>query len=346
MHTIKLIVTDLDGTLIGSDNEYGYSARLAGLIASYRERDGAVWVICSGRSRQSIERSILDLCAMGLDPDYVIVKSAYTYVCHRYGIRPMVRWNWRVRLQAWRNVLHAGRTMRAWHREINKTFKNVLCLRRRRNQLSLRFRNREDADAGAEILRKNAKGQRYIRIHQYIAEVDIRNVTHTKGTAVAALAANLGVLPAEILCIGNGISDMSMLDESVCALTGCPGNAEADVMDRVHQRGGFIAEGRSMEGVVEILQGYFEGIVKNALPSWWSPSHVSKHHRFGHGGSRHPPRKPIQTSQRIAALIVVFAVYTVLLVFARFSLIPFARYINLPFEIFAILAERIFRIFT
>ncbi|MFU8780302.1 MAG: HAD family hydrolase [Kiritimatiellia bacterium] len=345
MHTIKLIVTDLDGTLVGNDNEYTYSLKLAELIATYRERYGALWVICSGRSRGTVADAIEDLREMGLEPDYVIVRSSFVYASHRYGIKPMVGWNWGVRTHILMNFMYLRSTLRDWHREINRTFKNVLCLNQHRNRLCLRFRNRHDADAGAEILRQKARDLRHLRVYQYLSEVDVRSVTYTKGMAVEELAGHLEVKPSETLCIGNGTSDISMLDGVVGAYTGCPANAEVDVIDQVHQTGGYIAAGHSMEGVVEILQGYLDGNIKSTLPAWWSPSHTPKQPRVGHGRHHRPHRKPIQANQRTALQIGLLAAYTVLVVFANFNLVPFSHYIMMPFRMVAGLVERIMRLF-
>jgi len=341
MQKIKLIVTDLDGTLIGNDNEFAFSNAFAELLGSYRAAHDTLWVICSGRSRRNVANTIDAMAEMGLDPDYVIVHSAFVYANRRHHLRPQRAWNWGVRLHMFMSFFYLRGVLRDWQREINRTFKNVICMYQRRNQLRLRFRNREDADAGAEILRKKAKVFRHLRVYQYLAEVEVRSASFTKGMAVEELSARLGIKRSEILCIGNGLSDLSMLDGVVAAHTGCPSNAEMDVIDQVHQSGGYIADGRSMEGVVEILGGYQRGEIQNRLPDWWSPTHVPKHPRLGGGHHRPPPQRPIQAGQHIALQLAALAIYAVLVVFASFDLLPFSHIIMKPFDLVARLVQRL-----
>ena len=335
MYTIKLIVTDLDGTLIGNDNEFAFCTRLSEVMGTYRARHDTVWVVCSGRSRRSVADSIEILREMGLDPDYVIVRSAFVYANQRHHLRAQHAWNWSVRIHMLMSFLCLRSALRDWQREINRTFKNVICIYQRRNRLCLRFRNQEDAESGADILRQKAKVFRHLRVYHHLSEVRVHSVTFTKGMAVEELAAHLGVKRSDILCIGNGISDITMLDGSVAAYTGCPANAEMDVMDQVHQTGGYIAEGRSMEGVVEILKGYLQGEIHNRLPDWWSPTHIPKQPDVGSSRRHPPPRKPIQASQRTALQLVLLAAYAVLVVFASFDLVPFSNIIMKPFVLVA-----------
>ncbi len=341
MHTVKLIVTDLDGTLIGNDSEFAYCNRLSELVGEYHSKYDTVWAICSGRSARSVRESVETLRQMGLDPDYVIVRSAFIYDTGRHKWSPKRTWNWGIRLQMLINFCCLKSAFREWQRVINNTFKNVICVYDRRNRFCLRFRNREDADAGAQILQKKAKSFPHLHVNQYLTEVELRSVAYTKGVAVEELATRLQLKGSETLCIGNGSSDVSMLDGSFALLTGCPANAEMDVIDHVHQNQGFIAEGKSMEGVVEILAGYPHGNIHSDLPSWWSPTHIPKHPRIGSNRHGKPPRKPMHANQRSAVQIAILSIYTVLVVFASFDLIPFSQFVMWPFQVVAGWVERL-----
>ena len=345
MHTIKLIVTDLDGTLVGNDNELAFSSRLAELIAQYRSRYNTIWAICSGRFASSVRSSVESLQQMGLDPDYVIARNAFVYSTAGYKWSPKHTWNLSTRIHMALGFFYVKSAMRDWQREINKSFKNVICVYHSRHRFCLRFRNQEDADAGAVFLRRKAKEFRHLRVYQYLSEVEVRSVTYTKGMAVEDLAARSGITPSETLCIGNAASDLSMLGVSCAGMTGCPANAEMDVIDLVHQNKGYIATSKSMEGVVEILSGYLEGRIQSDLPEWWSASHVPKYPRLGINPHRKHPRKPIQSSQRLALQVGLLAVYAILVVFASFGLLPFSGIIMKPFDIVARVIQRVMELF-
>ncbi len=346
MHTIRLIVTDLDGTLIGNDNELAYCGRLAELINTYRSQYGAVWVVCSGRSARGVGTSVEELHQMGLHPDYAIVRSAFVYRTDRYSWRSMYAWNFGIRMHMLMNIFYQRSVLREWHRKMRQTFKNVICVYQRRSRLCLRFRNNEDAAAGAEMLRSSKDSiARHLRVYQYLSEIEVGSITHTKGMAVEELATRLDIKRSETLCIGNGASDISMLDGTCAAHTGCVANAEMDVIDQVHQMQGYIAAGKSMEGVTEILSGYLSGNVTSDLPSWWSSTHITKHPRLGQSRHHPPPRKPIQASQRMAIQIGLLSAYVVLVVFASFGLVPFSNLIMKPFVMIAGGVARFFELF-
>ncbi len=346
MHKIKLIVTDLDGTLTGNDNELVLSGRLAELLETYRSQFGTVWAVCSGRSARGVRGSIEELQQMGLHPDYVIFRSASIYRADRYHWRPMYTWNVWLRIRMIMRFFHQTSVMREWHRKMEKTFRNVVCVYRRRQRLCLRFRNNDDALAGAEMLRRQ-KGSvcRHLQVHQYLSDVEVRSKMHTKGIAVEELANMLHVAPSETLCIGNGTSDITMLDGSFAAHTGCVANSEMDVIDQVHQVQGYIATAKSMAGVVEILAGYLSGDIQSDLPSWWSPAHMTKHPRMGQSRRHPPPRKHMPARERRTLQVGLLAAYAVLAVFASFGLLPFSNIIMKPFVMVTEWLVRLFEFF-
>lgn len=340
MESIKLIVTDLDGTILGNDTEFKYNEKLSRIVASYRDTFGTKWVLCSGRSYSSVSASVEALREIGLFPDYVVVRSSFVYRNDRHQLQSQYAWNFKVRLRIFKSRLYLKGMLRDWQSELQSTFKNVICVQSKRDKMCLRFRNREDADAGTAILQRKAKDYPYLRVYQYLTEVEVRNVQYSKGMAVYSLAQEFGLKKSEILCIGNGHSDVCMLDGMFADHTGCPSNAEMDVIDAVHRMGGYISSGRSMEGVVEILEGYRKGEIRNALPDWWSPSHIPKQSRSA-GRRRHPPRRPLQAGERTAVQILLLSAYVVLVVFASFGLVPFSGWIMKPFVLVAKFVEHI-----
>ncbi len=340
MPALKLIATDLDGTVIGDDADVSLFSEFGRLLSTYRERYGTQWVICSGRSRKSIERSIEPLRALHLNPDYGIVQSSFVYENRNHALHPRHRWNFGVRVHMFMSFLYLRGALREWKRDMIKMFQGCTPLYERRNRLCLRFRNREDADAAAAVLRKKAQVFRHLRVYQYLTEVDIRSMSYTKGMAVEALAGRLGVGPSEILCIGDGLSDVSMLDGSVAQHCGCPANAELDVMDVVHQTGGHIATAKGLAGTIEILHAYLTGEVCGDLPPWWQSSRSPKNPRSV--GRRHHQRQhPGHAPQRTAIRLGLLAGYAVLVVFASFELVPFSDWIMLPFTVVAKFVSRL-----
>lgn len=340
--SIKLMVTDLDGTLVGSGHEFSLFSEFSKRLNAYRERYGTVWTVCTGRSMRSFQSVLAPMRTMGIEPDYVIVHHAYIYCLKGRRYWPHFFWNSVIRFQVWSSSLHLQGALKEWLGLVRGMTEGVTVIYHRRNRLCLRFRHEEDAEAAAQLLRRKASMFKHLRVFQFMQEVDVRAVPFTKGMAVQELAQRIRVRHSEVLAMGNGHNDISMLDGSAAAYTGCPGNAETDVMETVHKNSGHVAVERGLEGVIAIMDAYLEDRVHSKLPEWWVPnSQVTNPstagRRMNHHAHHHRPHSP-----RIALHLGLLALYTVLVVFASFRLLPFSGLIMKPFVWVARLVEVLF----
>ncbi len=338
---IKLIATDLDGTLIGGDSEFSRFTDFAERLDRYQKLYGAEWVVCTGRSMHSFEAVLAPMRAMGIEPRYVIIQHAFIYRLGRRGYWPHLVWNAGIRFQVWASSLYLRGALNEWCRMVRSMTDGVKIIYHRRNRLCLRFRKESDAEAASELLRRKARVYKHLRVFQYMLEVDVRGVPFTKGMAVSELAGRLGVKSSDVLAIGNGHNDITMLDGTCAAFTGCPANAEVEVMETVHNAGGHVASARGVAGVIEIMDAYLGGAVNSALPDWWVPNRLQNNpksagRRIGRGGGGHSVRSP-----HVALQLGVLMVYTVLVVFASFGLVPFSNIILKPFTLVSSIVERV-----
>ncbi len=338
---IRLIATDLDGTLDGNGCAITRYQDFAERLERYHERYGAEWVVCTGRSLHSFESVINPLQTLGITPEYVIVRHAYIYKRGRHGYWPHLLWNAGIRFQVWSSALYLRGALNEWHRMVLGMSDHVTTVYHRRNRLCLRFRTEESADAAAELLRRKAAVFKHLRVFQYMLEVDVRTVPFTKGMALNELAQRLGVRNAEILAIGNGHNDISMLDGEATGATGCPVNAEVDVMETVHRSGGHVARSRGLDGVIEVLDAWLEDTVSSELPTWWIPNKQQKNPKSMGRRMNHPSRHHHANAPRGALWLGVLAVYTILVVFASFGVVPFSGLVMKPFTLVAGLVERV-----
>jgi HAD superfamily hydrolase (TIGR01484 family) len=334
MPEIRLIATDLDGTLIGSMNAFPAYEEFRERLSACREKHGAVWVACTGRSLRSFLHFFAPMQTLGMAPEYVILKHAYIYRLTRFGYRPHYAWNFFIRYHIWSSKLYMREALNQWHRMITGMSEGVSTVYHRRNRLCLRFSTEEAAEAAAVLLAKKAREFKHLQVYQFMQEVDIRAVPFTKGLALGELADRLGISSEHILAIGNGHNDISMLDGGVAKLTGCPVNAEVDVMAAVHRSKGHIATKKVLEGVIEILDAYLEDKVCSELPEWWTPNKDQKNPRSSQRTMNHPKKKGKGRRSRVSAGgLGVLIVYAVLLVFASFDVIPFSESILKPFTV-------------
>lgn len=330
---IKLIATDLDGTLLGTGNEFPVFSEFGARLQIYRERFGAKWAICTGRSMHSVEAILAPMKAVGIEPEYVIIHHAYIYQLGRRGYRPHLLWNMAIRFQVWSSSLYLRGAINEWHRLVRGMTRGAKTVYHRSNRLCLRFRNEQDADAAAELLRRKASVFKHLRVFHYLLEVDVRMVPFTKGMAVGELADRIGVRHSEILAIGNGHNDINMLDGSAAAATGCPANAEAEVMETVQKSGGHVATGCGLAGVIEIMDAWLNGTVSSKLPDDWVPSRQQKNPKSAGRNMNHPGAHQQPHSPHLAAKLGILMVYAILVVFSSFELIPFSELILKPFTL-------------
>ena len=338
---IRLVATDLDGTLIGSANEFPLYMEFHERINTIRRTSNAVWVVCTGRSRRSFQAFFDPMSQMGLLPDYIIIRHAYIYTLTRFGYRPSLSWNTRIRMLMWENRREARDALRSWHDRLTGGALGVKTVMRSSSRLCLSFDSEEAASVAAKMLNQQVKPLPNLMVFKYLMEVDVRSVPFTKGMAIAELGRHLGIAREHILAIGNGHNDISMLNGSTAAFVGCPVNSEAAVMETVKRAGGHIASKRSLGGVVEILDAFRDGEVTHHLPEWFH-----ERARRYNPLSRQPQKRPkAQRSRRLLGWIVFGIIYTGLTAFAAFGLLPFSSIIMKPFHMLIWILEKVFGFF-
>jgi len=342
MPEIRLIATDLDGTLIGSINEFPLYNDYRDRIEEMRREHGLIWAACTGRTLASFGGFFAPMRTMGLVPDFVIANHAYIYSFSPLGYMPHILWNLRIRYRTWYESQLVRNAIDDWYDTISSVSVGVTTIRRRKNRLSLRFDSPESADVAANMLEEKAGPYKHLKVFRYSKEVDVRSVPFTKGLAVSELARHLEIGREEILTIGNGHNDISMLDGTVAGMMGCPANSEPEVMETVHKVGGHIAEKRALGGVLEIIEAWRSGKVKSGLPEDWQPPsmrHNPQPKRSAHGRRR---------KRRVLSLMGMAGIgYAILLVFASVDLIPvISPLIMAPYRLVEKLLIKLFELFV
>lgn len=337
----RLLVADLDGTLVGSVNEFPLYTQFRSRINEFRGRENLLWAACTGRSRRSFNRFFSPMRAMGISPDYVILNHAYIYGMSRFGFVPHVFWNLHIHYRLWANRMYVRQAINDWYDTVTGGALGVRTFRRRKDRTAVRFDSEESAGVAVQMLHDKLGDYQHIKIVHRRADVDVEAVPFTKGLAVAELAGHLGIGREHILTIGDGYNDISMLDGRVAKLVGCPSNAVRDVKMAVHKVGGHIAGSPSLRGVMEVLAAYSGGTVESRLPDGVddSPESRSLLGERGPSSGRRPTKQPVNI------WLVAGIVYAVLVVFASFDLVPLSGAIMRPFRILESWFARLMAIF-
>jgi HAD superfamily hydrolase (TIGR01484 family) len=335
MQEIRLIATDLDGTIIGSANELPLYTIFRDRINELRRRYNAIWVVCTGRSLHAFRDYFTPMRMMGAVPDYVIIRHAYIYSVKSFGYLPHLFWNLHIHYLLWLSYFNTREAINEWHEMVSHFSSGVTTVKKGKYRLWLRFDSEESASSVAAMLKEKVKAYHHLQVFKYLMEVDVRPVPFTKGLAVSELAQHLGVSRDRILAIGNGHNDISMLDGKTAGLTGCPANSEAEVVDVVHQAGGHIASRNSLAGVLEILQAYMTDAVKSDLPIDWEDPTQTANSRTRRS-IQHRDKMPLGVNPWMLGV----AVYTVLLVFAIYVPFPLSSWIAKPYWLLVAMLER------
>lgn len=337
MANISLITVDLDGTLMGSAEEFHLYPQFRETLDNFLRKNNAVWAVCTGRSLKSFQRFFSPMQMMNITPNYVILKHAFIYSLTRYGYRPHILWNLWIRYLLWTNLLHARETIDECRELIFRFSHRATVIRRAKDRIWVSFDNEQVSSAAADMLCEKVKSCSNLRMFRFVKEIDIRAVPFTKGLSVSELSRHLGLKKENVLAIGDGHNDLSMLDGSSALYTGCPANSEPEVMETVHKQGGHIARGRSLAGVIETLNAYETGAVSSDLPAGWKDPVTVENPKLIRSRQRSQHRNSIMALCMLAAVI-----YAVLLVFASYNLIPFvSRFIMLPYRFLLALIGKI-----
>jgi len=237
---VRMLVTDLDGTIMARRPEFELYQAFQQKIDAFHSARDTIWCICTGRSLRSFTHVFLAMRSFGIAPDYVITKHAYIFQKKEQGYAPHWVWNAQIRSLQTRHLMRVRRVTprlsRMFASKIPAPFVRTTHMDRER--ACFRFNDTELAATAAETLREKTRGLRYLQIFHYGNEVDVRVIPFTKGLAVAELARHLSIPPSQILVIGDGHNDLSMMEVNAPCYTGCPGNAVPEIIETVHRAGG------------------------------------------------------------------------------------------------------------
>jgi len=323
---IRLIATDLDGTLIGSANDFPLYLSFNEKVNELRAAHNASWAACTGRTFRSFKSFFYPMRTMGLTPDYVVTGHSYIYRLTRFGYMPHVFWDIHIHFLIWLNKWYGREAIRQWHELMTASSLGVMTVRRSKDRLWVRFDSPESARTAAQILRARITPHQHLKVFNHYREVEVHPVPFTKGLAVAELARHLNCGAEKTLTIGNGYNDLSMLQPAVAGYTGCPSNSDPEVLQIVHDNAGHVSGKRSLAGVMDILDAYTNDTVCSDLPeNWRTPKRPFRPRLKQRHAARHH-------ASRIRWAIIAAVVYVVLVVFASFDTIPFAGVIMKPWR--------------
>ncbi|MEI6971039.1 MAG: HAD family hydrolase [bacterium] len=267
MADIRLIVVDLDGTMMGPrEDVHAHAEAFRTVLDRLAVAHGTKWAVNTGRGIFSFRRVFRVLFDLGISPDFIVVRHAYIFSVRPWGYMPHLVWNTQIAFSILVTRLRTKRIIKRFKCMILSMYRRARCCRIGTNAVSFKFRDSETTDAAYYQLRVLSQPYKNLIVYEYVKEVMLSTIPFTKGLAVAHLSRHLDTPRENILCIGNGHNDMSMLDGTAAAMTACPANASVEVMQAVHRSFGHISRQSTLAGTIEAIQAYESGTVNSELP--------------------------------------------------------------------------------
>jgi hydroxymethylpyrimidine pyrophosphatase-like HAD family hydrolase len=254
-----LIALDLDGTSVRYDPCLEMDPDLMQYINSVRRLCGIKWVMNSDRYTDTMVG-----IARLLEPEG---RPAAILSCQRFihlldgenNYFPFNQWNEQQKLlhkDIWDNI---SPFFNVWRKEIEKKFTIIDCII---NDLVFAYMVPAEQIHGLrELMREFVKPWPDAQVSGNQEWTFILHSSFSKGRVLSKSAEILGLSNHNIIAIGDGINDISMLNGLLTPMVGCPANASREVIEVVTEAGGVVADSGVAAGTVQVLKHY----LKNCL---------------------------------------------------------------------------------
>ena len=123
--------------------------------------------------------------------------------------------------------------------------------------LSVEFSCDREAERAHPILKDAVRRQApACGVHRNCHLLGVYLLSCGKGNALARVAEHFDVSTQQVLAVGDGLNDLTMMEEKFGFLCGAPENADPLLLERVRDRGGRIGAGSAYTGVMDVLRQY------------------------------------------------------------------------------------------
>jgi len=251
---IRLLSTDFDGTLV---DHFAVPPVLPALheIFSKLRQCGVYWAVNTGRG--------LDLTLDGLrefefpiEPDYILTNEREVF--HRNALgdwQDYGDWNRRCS-QAHDRLFQTEAAFVDKVLNFLRVKTNAEPIFEDNRPVGIVAANDEEMDRVVEFLHTARTEDSLFHYQRNTLYLRFCHAHYSKGAALAELCRLTGIGVDETFSAGDHHNDLSMLDGRFARWPAAPGNAIDEVKTAVRNAGGYVAEGRCSEGVVEALE-YF-----------------------------------------------------------------------------------------
>ncbi len=250
---IKLISTDFDGTLFAEFEDPPIPRELEELLAA-RQRQGAKWVINTGRDMSSLMEA-LGRSGLRVEPDFLVLVEREIHYHEQSKYLPLSEWNdrcHRLHTEIFARVRPdldrlAGWINERFHTRLYEDAFSPLCVIASSNG------DMDRIDAFLNEYCREVPGLTVVRNDVYAR---FSHADFNKGAALTELTKRLGLTPAEVFAAGDHLNDLPMLDRARAERLAAPANAVEAVKEAVRRQAGYVSQFPHGQGVADALRFY------------------------------------------------------------------------------------------
>ncbi|HVY68967.1 MAG TPA: HAD family hydrolase [Verrucomicrobiae bacterium] len=252
---IQLLSTDFDGTIHSEFENPPVSPMLVRKIRELQEQ-GAKWVINTGRDLSSL-MEVMGRAHLPIKPDYVIVveREIYQHDQSQYVI--LEPWGEECRRKHDELFIRVGPDLPRLVSWINDRFEATIYADAY-SPFCLIAGSIDDTDEIEAYLNDYCQGVPSLTVVRNDVYARFSHVHYNKGTALAEVARQLGVIPANILAAGDHYNDLPMLSREYAHRLVAPANAIDVVKQKVREQGGYISNQPCGHGVLRGIEAMLE----------------------------------------------------------------------------------------
>jgi len=255
----SVLAFDFDGTLHDPAETPPVPPEFFEMLLRLRREHAIAWGINTGRSLPQMVEGFRESRFPFL-PDWVVAREREIYFCGGGGHwQPLDAWN------------------RSCEKQIHGLFKGagglLDSIRRQVEESTGAQWIATDGEPAGFIARTDEEMEWIVGKMQVLASVEPllswqRNSVYLrfghrdfqKGSSLSEVARHFALDASACFAIGDNHNDLEMLDPRHARMVACPGNALAEVKQRVAGVGGYVAQALHGAGVIEAIQHFFPQI--------------------------------------------------------------------------------------
>jgi hydroxymethylpyrimidine pyrophosphatase-like HAD family hydrolase len=252
--SLRLLCTDYDGTVAEPDGQ-PINPVFFERLAAWRKRGTLYWVINTGRTFESLQEDLIRR-RVPIWPDWVVtIEREIWLVRDRRGVG-WFEWNRKcdqMHQQLWGSVKPLWRMIEDF---IVRHTKATLA-EDPGSPLGIIATCEEEADEISAFIEPLLQDWPQLTAVRNSIYIRFSHKSYNKGACLEGIAHGMGVVPLQIMAMGDHLNDLPMLDRRYAHHLACPANAVDAVKRQVVAQGGHVCTGSICNGVVEAWDLFF-----------------------------------------------------------------------------------------